>query len=96
MRIFLISLFGLVIFALSSESYAADRAKVNVTCEPTSQKLAYDCMIMLMSKKSGAPLEGAMLMITADMPSMSMAHNVPVVHAVQGDKPGHYKARLNL
>ena len=96
MRIFLISLFGSVIFALSSESYAADRAKVNVTCEPTSQKLAYDCMIMLMSKKSGAPLEGAMLMIKADMPSMSMAHNVPVVHAVQGDKPGHYKARLNL
>ena len=54
MRIFLISFFGLVIVAFSVESYAADRAKVNVKCEPTSQKLAYDCIIMLMSKKNGA------------------------------------------
>jgi hypothetical protein len=87
---------GLLIFAFSSVSFSAERAKVNIMCKPTSQKLVYDCMIKLMSKKSGAPLEGAMVMIKSDMPSMAMAHNVPIVHALKGDKPGHYKARLNL
>jgi len=49
-----------------------------------------------MSKKSGAPLDGAVVMVRADMPSMAMAHNVPPVHAVKGDEPGHYNARVNL
>jgi len=49
-----------------------------------------------MSKKSGAPLDGAMVMVKADMPSMAMAHNVPIVHAVKGDKPGHYNARMKF
>jgi len=85
-----------LIFAYSSVSFAADRANINIKCEPTSENLVYDCLLKVMSKKSGAPLDGAVVMVRADMPSMAMAHNVPIVHAVKGDKPGHYNARMNL
>ena len=86
----------LLIFGYSSISFAADRAKVNIMCEPTSENLVYDCILKLLSKKSGAPLDGAMVMVKSDMPSMAMAHNLPIVNAVKGDKPGHYNARLHL
>ena len=85
-----------LIFAYSSVSFAADRANINIKCEPTPENLVYDCILKVMSKKSGALLDGAVVMVKADMPTMAMAHNVPIVEAVKGDRPGHYNARMNL
>ena len=44
---------------LSSAASAGERAKADVDCKATGEKLVYDCMILLMSKKSGDPIPGA-------------------------------------
>ena len=81
---------------LSSAASAGERAKADVDCKATGEKLVYDCMIMLMNKKSGDPIPSAKIVVKADMPSMPMAHNVAPVHAIAMDKPGSYHARLKL
>ncbi len=82
--------------ALSSAANAADRAKADVGCKATGEKLVYDCMIMLTKKKSGDPIPGAKIVITANMPSMPMAHNVAPVNAMPMGKPGNYHASIKL
>ncbi len=81
---------------LSSAASAGERAKADVDCKATGEKLVYDCMIMLMNKKSGDPIPGAKISVKADMPSMPMAHNAPPVNAIAMGKPGSYHARLKL
>ena len=81
---------------LSSAASAGERAKADVDCKATGEKLVYDCMIMLMNKKSGDPIPGAKILVKADMPSMPMAHNVAPVNAIAMGKPGSYHARLKL
>ncbi len=81
---------------LSSAASAGERAKADVDCKATGEKLVYDCMIMLMNKKSGDPIPGAKVLVKADMPSMPMAHNAPPVTAEAMGKPGDYHARLKL
>ena len=81
---------------LSSAASAGERAKADVDCKATGEKLVYDCMIMLMNKKSGDPIPGAKIVVKADMPSMPMAHNVAPVNAMAMGKPGNYHARLKL
>ena len=81
---------------LSSAASAGERAKADVDCKATGEKLVYDCMIMLMNKKSGDPIPGAKILVKADMPSMPMAHNAPPVTAKAMGKPGNYHARLKL
>ena len=81
---------------LSSAASAGERAKADVDCKATGEKLVYDCMIMLMNKKSGDPIPGAKIVVKADMPSMPMAHNVAPVNAIAMGKPGSYHARLKL
>lgn len=75
---------------------AAERAKAQVVCTPTDRKLVYECEIMLVGRKSGAPLEGAKLVVGADMPSMPLAHNVRPVTASPGGKPGMFTATIEL
>ena len=82
--------------SLTGPALAGERAKADVQCQATAAKLIYDCTIMLMGKKSGAPIAGAEITIKADMATMAMAHNVVPVKAVPGAKPGHYVARLEL
>jgi hypothetical protein len=84
------------ILLLSSVANAGERAKADVDCKMTGEKLVYDCMIMLMNKASGDPIPGAEIVVKADMPSMPMAHNVAPVTAMAMDKPGSYHARLQL
>ena len=81
---------------LSSAAGAGERAKADVDCKATGEKLVYDCMIMLMNKRSGDPIPGAKILVKADMPSMPMAHNAPPVTAKAMGKPGNYHARLKL
>ena len=51
---------------------------------------------MLKGRKSGDPVEGAEVIVKADMPSMPLAHNVRPVQAAPGSMPGHYTATLEL
>lgn len=75
---------------------AAERARADVECTPTDQKLVYDCMIMLMGRKSSTAIDGVEFTVKADMPSMPMAHNVKPVKAMPTGKPGRYHARIEL
>ncbi len=81
---------------LSSAAGAGERARADVDCKATGEKLIYDCTIVLMNKKSGDPIPGAKIVVKADMPSMPMAHNAPPVTAKAVGKPGNYHARLKL
>lgn len=82
--------------SLSSAASAGDRAKAVVDCKTTDEMLVYDCMIMLMNKKSGNPISGAKIVVKADMPSMPMTHNLVPVNAKTMGKPGSYHARIKL
>ena len=80
----------------SGPALAGERVAAAVSCAATAETLTYDCMIMLKGKKSGDPVEGAEVIVKADMPSMPLAHNVRPVKAVPGSMPGHYTATLEL
>ena len=75
---------------------AAERARADVECTSTDQKLVYECMIMLTGRKSGAVMDGVEFTVAADMPSMPMAHNVKPVKAMPTGEPGRYHARIEL
>ena len=81
---------------VGSAALAEERVAADVSCTATAEKLTYDCMIMLKGRKSGEPVEGAEVVVKADMPSMPMAHNVRPVQAIPGPMPGHYSATIEL
>ncbi|WP_162914648.1 FixH family protein [Desertibaculum subflavum] len=82
---------------ISGTTHAADRAEAEVTCLPTRDKLVYDCLVRLTNLQSKAAVAGAEVMVSADMPSMPMAHNVrPVSAAPIRGEPGVYGFRLHL
>ena len=81
---------------LSSTAGAGERAKADVDCKATGEKLIYDCTIVLLNKKSGNTIPDAKIVIKAGMPAMPMAHNVVPVTAMAMAKPGSYHARLEL
>jgi len=96
MRHFLVPALATLIVALPAAAVAGERVAADVICEKTDQDNVYDCMIALKAKESGAPLSGATVTIKADMPSMSMAHNVRPATAEPTARPGMYRARLEL
>lgn len=72
------------------------RVRATVTCQPTDEDLAYRCTIKVADGESGAPVTGAVLVMSANMPSMPLAHPMKPVHAVPGEAPGTYQATLKL
>ena len=78
------------------EAYAAERVAAEVACEATKRSLVYDCMITLTGREDGRPIDGAKVVVRADMPSMPMAHNVAPVSAEATGTPGMYFARIEL
>ena len=82
--------------AASVSAWAGERVAADVSCAPAAETLTYDCTIMLKGRKSGDPVEGAEVIVKADMPSMPLAHNVRPVQAAPGSMPGHYTATLEL
>ena len=84
------------VLAASVSAWAGERVAADVSCAPAAEKLTYDCTIMLRGKKSGDPVEGAELVVKAEMPSMPLAHNVRPVKAEPGTMPGHFTATLEL
>ncbi len=88
--------FIIALFAPGAGVAAAERAKASVECKLAEQRLVYDCTIMLTGRKSNQPIDGAKIVVWADMPSMPMAHNVKPVTAVTAGKPGMYRVRIEL
>ena len=82
--------------SLTGQTLAGERAKADVQCQATATKLVYDCTIMLTGRKSNQPIDGANIVVGADMPTMAMAHNVKPVTAVTAGKPGMYRVRIEL
>lgn len=85
-----------LLLLISGSVWSQERAKVSVMCKKTDVKFAYDCHIKLKEAQSGKPIEGAKFVVSADMPSMPMAHNVKPVTAVAGEQPGTYRVRIQL
>lgn len=75
---------------------AADRAKTAMSCTAADAEFSYECTLEVTNARTGAPIEGAKIVLGADMPSMPMVHNVPPVEFEAGGKPGHYKAKIQL
>ncbi len=74
----------------------APRHKVELACTPAKTALVYQCLVHV-ADPAGKPVEGADVTLSADMPSMPMAHNVkPVTARPVADKPGSYEAMLEL
>lgn len=98
MRKFLSSLTATIFLLLliSGSVNAQERVKASVMCEKTDVKFAYDCHIVLKDAQSGKPIDGAKFVVSADMPSMPMAHNVKPVTAEAGKQPGMYRIRIQL
>jgi hypothetical protein len=84
----------LLISLLLPLSAAAQRVQAELQCKPTGTDFVYDCLIRL--SRGGEPLSGARISVGADMPSMPMAHNVKPVRATPAERPGEYRARLDL
>jgi hypothetical protein len=51
-------------------------------------------VLVVLKDKHGAPIAGAEMTVSADMPSMPMAHNVAKVSTRPGPKPGSYVAAV--
>lgn len=86
----------LAVLAGVAAAQQAPRPRVDFGCEPTEVSLTYLCTLTI-ADASGKPVEGAQVTLSADMPSMPMAHNVaPVkVQPVLG-QAGSYQGRLVL
>jgi hypothetical protein len=80
----------------SAASAQAPRLRVELGCEPADAPLIFLCTVDV-TDAAGKPIDGASITLSADMPSMPMAHNVsPVkVQPVSG-KPGSYQGRVTL
>lgn len=88
---------GTSIFLLSAAAAAqAPRSRVDLACRPTDSALVYLCTVTV-ADAAGKPVAGADLALSADMPSMPMAHNVkPVTAQPAAGMPGAYEARIEL
>lgn len=69
----------------------AQKANAKLDCKYTGKDFIYDCVIRLQP-----PMDGVQVTMSADMPSMPMAHQVRPVKAQPTKKPGEYRARLEL
>jgi hypothetical protein len=73
---------------------AAQTPRAQVDCKGTGRDFVYACTARL--TRGGTPLAGADVSVSADMPSMPMAHNVKPVKAVPTATPGDYTFALDL
>jgi hypothetical protein len=80
----------------SRNAQAQVQAKADVSCQPTTGKLQYNCVIKLANSRTNEPLSGLSLTVGADMPSMPAAHNVRPVKAVEGEEKGTYRTQIEL
>lgn len=85
--------FGLLV---AGQVQAAERPRVEVACVPTKEKLVYACTFLVKGRKSGQTIDEADFSVSADMPSMPMAHNVRPIVPEKDAAPGRYRGKLHL
>jgi hypothetical protein len=80
----------------ASAQAQSPRDRVDLACQPTTTPLIYQSTESV-ADAAGKPVMGVDLTMSADMPSMPMAHNVKPAKAqpVTG-KPGMYESRIEL
>lgn len=83
-----------LVLGLWGATVSAQRLDASLQCRFTGTDFIYDCAIHV--SRGGAPVEGARFTVSADMPSMPMAHSIRPVTAVQAGVPGEYHATLAL
>lgn len=81
---------------IASHVAAAERPKVDVDCQPTTEKLVYACDFVVKGRKSGRAIDAADFKVSADMASMPMAHNVRPIVPEAMPAPGAYHGKLHL
>ncbi|MGZ2749621.1 FixH family protein [Burkholderia stagnalis] len=86
----------LVVLATALPAAHAAAPDARIACKPAGAAYAYDCAIDLADPHTRVPVDGARFTVTADMPSMPMAHNITPVDAAPDGQPGRYRARLAL
>ncbi|WP_126282457.1 FixH family protein [Burkholderia stagnalis] len=86
----------LVLLAAALPTAHAAAPDARIACTPAGAAYAYDCAIDLADPHTRAPVDGARFTVTADMPSMPMAHNITPVDAMPDGQSGRYRARLAL
>lgn len=69
---------------------------VDVRCRPEGRPLRQHCTVVLAERGSGRPVGGARVTLSADMPSMPLAHHVRPVTAEPAGVPGAYQGTLEL
>jgi hypothetical protein len=86
----------LATLASTAAAQQALRPRVDLGCQPTEISLTYLCALTI-ADAAGKPMDGVQVTLSADMPSMPMAHNVAPVKArpVPG-QAGSYQVRLVL
>ena len=85
----------LILVALAiPQAVFAQRTDARLDCKHTGKDFSYDCRIRL--DRAGEPLSGVQVTLSADMPSMPMAHHVKPVKARTTKIAGEYRATLEL
>ncbi len=72
------------------------RLRLEISSAPTEKPLQRLYTVEVVERESRRPVEGAVLRLSADMPSMPGVHTIPPVEATPADRPGRYTARLTL
>jgi hypothetical protein len=86
---------GALAYALAGSAFA-EPLKADIECHSAGRGPVYDCMIRLADANTRAPVPNAKFTVSADMPSMPMAHNLRPVPAAASTEPGVYRVRLAL
>jgi hypothetical protein len=73
---------------------AQEKMGAEVTCTRVGATTQYDCLLKLKGMLSGHPIQGAAIVVGADMPAMPMAHNVKPVKAEPSGTAGEYRFRI--
>jgi hypothetical protein len=76
------------------QAVLGQKLDARLECKYAGADFVYDCIIRM--KRHGEPLAGLEIRLSADMPSMPMAHQVKPVKAQPTKTPGEYRARLDL
>jgi hypothetical protein len=89
-----IALAGALALGCAPPSPASVSAEI--ACAPESRPLRLSCSVRLTDRRTGRPVEGASVALSADMPSMPLAHAVHPVTATPGARAGTYQSTLEL
>lgn len=90
------SLLVLALLAAGCAPPPPQSVAVSVSCASEGHALRQVCTLRITDRATGAAVLGAAVTLSADMPSMPLAHSVPAVQAAPGAEPGVYRGALEL